>query len=145
VDHRRPSPQEVWRAIDAYTRAAYSGALPSAVRDRLRTLRAVPDDEFYNCAVVESDRGTPLWRYRIRLGNQYYPHMRLVIEPRHEPPGYAFVVDTHDEHCSPPAGSREYRQFARLKELNRRVAGRIEAALAAAGVPTLRDGAVRSA
>lgn len=142
---RRPSPQEVWRAIGAYTQAAYCGALPSAVRDRLHTLRAVPDDDFYSCAVVEADGSARPWRYHIRLGNQHYPHMRLVIEPSEAPPGYAFAVDTHDAHLAPPASAREQRELARLREVNRRTAERIERALAAAGLPALRRGMARLA
>lgn len=142
---RRPSPQEVWRAIGAYTQAAYGGAPPSAVRDRLHTLRAVPDEDFYSCAVVETDRDARPWRYRIHLGNQHYPHMRLVIEPSETPPGYAFAVDTHDGHFATPASAREQRELARLRDANRRTAERIERALAAAGLPTLRGGMARLA
>lgn len=145
VISRRPVPRDVWRAIAVYTRAAYCGEPPSAVRDRLQTLRAVSDEDFYTCAVVEADGDARPWRYHIRLGNQHYPHMRLAIEPSEAPPGYAFAVDTHDGHFPPPASAREHKELARLREANRRTAERIERAFIAAGLPTVRSGAAHLA
>src|SRR5689334_15927656 len=125
---RWPDPAVVWRAVDAFLNVAYGGPPPSAVRSRLETLRALDAGSFYDSAVFERRGDGPDARIFLRLGNRYYPHMKLAIERRPDRHGYLFRADTHDSHCCPATTSREYVAFRQLMELNQGVAQAIEAA-----------------
>jgi len=80
-----PEPPVVWQAIEAYIRIAYDGSPPSAVRSRLETLRALDPQSFYDAAVFERKGDGPHAKLLLRLGNRFYPHMKLAIEKRPEP------------------------------------------------------------
>lgn len=131
-----PDPAMVWTAIDAYVRVAYGDSPPSAVRARLDALRTQCPDSFYDCTVFQKDPGSP--RLLLRLGNRTYPHMKLVIEPRPDGLGCIFRTDTHDAHCCPAAGSREYDAFRALMESNRTIALAIDAEWERLGIPTFK-------
>jgi hypothetical protein len=136
---RWPDPSLVWRAIDAYIKVAYGGPPPSAVRSRLETLRALDAESFYDAAVFEK-KGDPSASAAImlRLGNKFYPHMKLAIEKRPDRHGCLFRADTHDAHCCPVTSSREYQAFRQLMELNQTVAQAIESEWEREGVPTFK-------
>jgi hypothetical protein len=135
---RWPEPAEVWRAIDAYLKVAFSDAPPSAVRSRLETLRALSGDEFYDSAVFETQGEGAGSRKLLRLGNKFYPHMKMAIEKRPDRQGCLYRADTHDAHCCPAASSREYQAFRQLMELNQTVAQAIEAKWEREGLPTFK-------
>lgn len=136
---KRPAPADLWSAIDIYLLHAYEAPPPRAVRARLETLRATSGEELFSCAVFEhsEEAGTTI-RYSMRLGNRFYPHMKLVVE--RTPAGFQhlFRVDTHDRHVRPPAGSPEERAFANLMADNQNSADRIESAWEHAGLPTFK-------
>ncbi len=144
---QRPSPRVVWRAIQTYLSHAYEpadGPVPSAVRSRLETLNATPDDSFYDSpvferpAVVGHASPTPPVKYSLRLGNSVYPHMKLVIDRAPDGRAYLLRVDTHDAHCQPRPGSREQVAFAELSRHNRVVADVIESAWESDGLLTFK-------
>lgn len=129
----------VWQAIEGYLQFAYpDGKVPSAVRNRLETLRACSDDAFFDCPVFERDRARTN-RLLLRLGNRFYPHMKLVIERAPDGCGHLFEADTHDQHIRPAPGSREYRAFCELMQSNEGVAKAIEEEWARRGVPTFKQ------
>lgn len=154
---QRPDPQTVWRAIETYLRHAYpppSGAAggaaaaaaptpPAAVRNRLETLRSLPDQSFYECPAFERAGGEPgdphPNRYSLRLGNRLYPHMKLVIDRAPDGRSYLLRADTHDAHCQPRPGSPEQAAFAQLSRHNREVAEAIETAWEAEHLPTFKQ------
>jgi len=86
----------------------------------------------------EEAEGRTVCRYVLRLGNDRYPHMKLVLEEnilKHE---YAFAVDTHDDmRVSPDAP--DYDRWNVVRGYNREVAEQIEAAWREQGIPTVRD------
>lgn len=133
MGRERPSPAEVWRAVDAYLAAAYDGPPPADVAGRLARLRAVPDEAFYACDVLERSED----RCALRLGNRFYQHMKLVIETPADGPAL-FRADTHDRHVLDLAG-RDDPRFAELMERNQSVARAIEAAWSACGLRTTRE------
>lgn len=136
---RKPTRAEVLQAVEIYLSVAYRDEPPSAVRARLETLRSIPDEDFYQSAVLEHDERVPRpTRYEVRLGNAFYPHMRLVIERAPGGRGYLFRVDTHDRHCAPAPKSRDYASFCKLMERNQQLAQQIEAAWSAEGIPTFQ-------
>jgi len=136
---RWPEPAVVWKAIDAYLEVAFGGAPPSAVRSRLETLRALDEKAFYESTVFERAGEGAAARMLLRLGNHFYPHMKLAIERRPDKRGYLFRADTHDAHCCPAESSREYGSFRQLMEMNRTVAHEIEANWEKKGVPTFKQ------
>ena len=136
---QRPNTAEVLKAIEVYLRTAYKGEPPAAVRARRDALQSVPENEFYSCAVMEREPAGPdPWRYRVRLGNQVYPHMKLVIERSPDGQHHLFRADTHDQHCCPEPSSREYSAYCQLMEMNQKVAQQIESAWAAEQLPTFK-------
>jgi len=118
VTNSLPKPEDFLRAVDIYLKHAYHGAPPSAVRLRIETLRAMPFEDFYQSAVLESDSVIKPSKFFLRLGNQTYPHMKLALFRRLECP-WAFAVEEHDQIGVPSRGSREYRFFAQMIAHNR--------------------------
>jgi hypothetical protein len=135
---RWPDPSLVWRAIDSYLKVAYGGPPPSAVRSRLETLHALDANSFYDAAVFEKKGDSANNRILLRLGNKFYPHMKLAIEKRPDRAGCLFRADTHDAHCCPANTSREYDSFKQLMELNQTVAQAIELEWEREGLPTFK-------
>ena len=135
---QRPTPAEVWKAIELYMAAAYKSGPPSAVRARLDTLRSVAAEDFFDCAVFECDSKNAPTRYALRLGNQFYPHMKLVIERSPDGKGNLFRADTHDRHACPEPQSKEYPVFCQLMAMNQDCSQRVESAWAEAGLATFK-------
>jgi hypothetical protein len=145
----KPEPALVWRAVNTYLSIAYDGpsgaagvpaGTPSAVKSRLESLRLAPSSDFYASPVFERDNAaspTPT-KFSLRLGNRHYPHMKLVIDRSPDGHGHLLRADTHDAHCRPAPGSRDYHVFSQLMDRNREVAERIEAAWEEQGVPTFK-------
>lgn len=130
----RPSPTEVWQAIEAYLAVAYDDAPPPApVLERLSLLRAAPSAAFYDCDAFERADD----RFALRLGNRCYPHMKLVVEP--SSPGVAhFRVDTHDRHFLDLVGSAGP-GLVELMDRNQAIARSIEEAWSARGLRSSAD------
>lgn len=134
-------PEQVWRAIDLYLAHAYSGPLPSPVRAKLDTLRSLSAEDFYESPIFERDAPQPPKspnKLSLRLGNKFYPHMKLTIERSPDKHGFLFRADTHDEHCCPAPGTRDHAAFRKLMEVNQQVAQMIEAEWAKEGLPTFK-------
>jgi len=138
--HPPPSIELVWRAIDLYLAAAYAnGAVSTAVQARITKLRTNLDwESFYACDVLEREPADAPRKWRLRLGNRVYPHMKFVIELRPDGKGHLFRADTHDQHVCPKPDSREYAMFCQLMEQNRTIASEIEHAWIEVGVPTFK-------
>ena len=86
----------------------------------------------------EITNGRRVGRYVLRLGNDLYPHMKLVLEECILRDEYAFAVDTHDDlRVSPDAP--DYQRWNDVRRHNSRVAQQIEAAWREEHVPTLGD------
>lgn len=135
-----PEPGMVFKAIDIYIRYAYApGVPPKAVAARIDQLRHTAPAELFECACVECDRKNPHpVRHDIRLGNRFYPHMKLSIEERPDHHGFLFRADTHDRHVRPPEGSKDAELFRQVVERNAELSKEIETAWAEAGIPTFR-------
>jgi hypothetical protein len=134
-----PHPKQVWSAIEAYMRCAYGAAkAPPAVQKKLESLRAAGENgAFFASGVFESD--SSLKKYSLRLGNRFYPHMKLSIDERPDREGFLFRADTHDRHICPAAASKEYGAFRELMEKNQQVAQKIEEQWQDGGLPTFKS------
>ena len=103
--------------------------------DRVLAVRNSPDP--FDSPAIERDHPDTPTRLSLRLGNRFYPHMKLSVGPL--PDGRcAFRVDTHDRHCCPSAQSAEHAAFLKLMENNQAISAQIEAAWSQAGLPTFK-------
>jgi hypothetical protein len=99
-----------------------------------------PAADFFASPVFERDATNPHpVKYSLRLGNRTYPHMKLVIDRAPDGRGHLFRADTHDGHCRPAPGSRDYHVFCKLMDANRELADRIESAWEAQGITTFKS------
>ncbi len=134
-----PPPETLWRAIDIYLREAYDGGPPRRdVQARLDALRAEPPETLYRSRILERDPHGPPDQFRLRLGNRFYPHMKLLGEVGPDGSTFLFKCDTHDRHCCPVKASPEYATFLQLMQGNEAIAKRVEAAWDAADVSTFK-------
>jgi hypothetical protein len=132
-----PEPAVVDKAVEAYLKQAYEGEPPAMVRSALATLHAWRG-RYYTCPVFTKDANTPPDRYSMRLGNRYYPHMKLVIQRASDGKSFLFRADSHDRHICPPEGSPEHAEFSQLMARNQLIAQAIESAWADEGLPTFK-------
>jgi hypothetical protein len=133
-----PDPAVVNQAIETYMKLAYEGDPPAVVRSALATLHAW-GGKYYACPVFTKDTNTPPDRYTMRLGNRYYPHMKLVIQRAADGQTFLFRADTHDKHICPPAGTPEHAEFTQLMARNQEIAQAIENAWVEQGLPTFKS------
>jgi hypothetical protein len=129
---------DVRRAIDIYVSHAFPSAVPAAARAKIDALADVAEEELLSAAVFERDKFPSTSKFSLRLGNCFYPHMKLTIERSPDGSGYLFRADTHDRHCAPAPASREYAAFMQLMEQNQAIAMAIETAWAEAGLQTFK-------
>jgi hypothetical protein len=138
MDWRLPEHPQLWHAIELYLSLAYPGPAPVGVRSRLEALRCVPPESLYRDKSFEAVPADSPTKLSLRLGNRFYPHMKLVIERAPDGGGGMFRADTHDRHIQPAAGSPEAAAFAQLMRENQGVARQIESAWDENGLPTFK-------
>ncbi|MDP6542681.1 MAG: hypothetical protein QGH60_01740 [Phycisphaerae bacterium] len=138
-----PRAEAVREAVDIYVSRAY----PDGADERISEKFTVPDD----CDLAEwlietvgepepadADIGT-VRSIALRLGNAFYPNMKLRLT---RPPGndaFVLMVDSHDVMLIAPPGSPDYQALEELKGANAAIAGDITGAWDAAGLPTERN------
>ncbi len=127
---RWPDSTQVLRAIEIYLQHAYLGEPSPAALSVVRTLRAFSGPFFHAPVFARSPR-----RCSLRLGNRFYPHMKLVLELEPDKKHYHFRADTHDRHIDLPAAHPEYAAFAELRAKNARISEEIAQAWASEGLP----------
>ena len=129
-----PSADTFFNAIDIYLAHAYGigAAIPKPVAARVEQVKLA--GKWWESAAMEGDAK----RRMLRLGNKFYPHMKMAVEERPDHLGYLFRADTHDRHVRPAPGSKEEAAFKELMARNLAVSQAIEAGWNAAGVPTFR-------
>ena len=134
---QRPEDKTIWQAIEMYLQHAYEDSKqPASVQSRLDVLRSACGSILSSRAFeTKSERDGK--RFSVRLGNQYFPHMKLVLECR---PGdeWFFRADAHDADCRPPDGSKELEAYRALVSKNRAITSAIEKEWADQGLPTFK-------
>ncbi len=137
-----PDRTQILRAIDLFVEYAYAdGAQPGkSMQSGLADLRGRTDDAsfFASPLFLRPTKDTPVASYTLRLGNRFYPHMKLVIQPSPDGTEMMYRADTHDRHLCPATGHPEYQAFMELRARNQQVAEAIEAAWAVAGICTFK-------
>jgi hypothetical protein len=133
-----PTRAALWTAIDLYLGRAYEGAIPTTVKKRLDELRAA-GERWSESSAIELGKSGDTSRIALRLGNSFYPHMKLILDRRPDDLGYLFRADSHDAHIKPPPQSPEHAVFAALRQTNQTIAAAIESDWASAGLPTYQS------
>jgi len=104
-----------------YARAAYPDGPPGPVSRMLDELQSfVTSDALLSWSALEREDS----RYSLRLGNQAYPHMKIVFSLESERP--SFYVDAHDNHFDLPPGVPGHEKLIELRESNKMLKTRIE-------------------
>jgi len=129
-------------AIEIYLAAAYPDAGPSQkVLEIARVDRSAPLQAALGRACVERSEhpGRPgfIDKYRWRLGNAAYPHMKLGIERCSEADDFVLAVDTHDRDFPVGSPASQSAEFRVLLDHNSAVKRLIETRWEQAGIPTL--------
>jgi hypothetical protein len=132
-----PTPDALLSAIEIYLARAYPGQIPAAVRNRVQQIRDAGPD-WQTSPAIERKTIDGSLHLAIRLGNPFYPHMKLAIDTRPTDDSFVFRVDTHDSHISPSPQSGEYEAFAALVRRNQQLASTIETQWESAALPTLK-------
>ncbi len=138
-----PRAEALQDAVDIYVSRAY----PDGADERISRKFTVPDDcdlaEWLIEAVgepepVDADIDS-VRSIALRLGNAFYPNMKLRLT---RPPGndvFLLMVDSHDVMLAAPPGSPDYEALEELKSANAAIVGDITGAWDAAGLPTERN------
>lgn len=138
-----PSPEDIHLAIQTYLKYAYDGAPPES------TISLLPDEgnfdtgEWLMGEKIERDPPeAPLDEVRsagCRLGNSFYPNMKLRLSrpPNHQ--SFIFSVDSHDEFLNVPPDSPDYSALEELKAQNASLANTIHSEWDQLSLPTERN------
>lgn len=136
------TPAHVRRAHEIYVRLAWpEGAArgPGAPRAAAALEGADTLEElFARFERRPGEQSGDLRCYALRLGNCRYPFMKLVVQEYLVGGEMFFSVDTHD-HLEIRPGAPDYEEWQALKQWNRELKARIEAAWVEAGLPTSVD------
>ena len=139
MNWEKPALADFWKAVGIYLDAAYAGKPPSAVQNRLDALRALPQDDLYLSPGFEAAPKELPVRLCLRLGNRWYPHMKLMIDQAPDLRRSLFRADTHDRHIQVDPTSRDYAAFCEMMQKNQALAARIEAEWEAQGLATFKS------
>lgn len=127
------------RAIRIFAEHAYpEGAIPDNRQGIIRSSADDPLPSLLSQKGVEVNRDpahVECVRYLLRVGNAWYPHMKILASVLGPDEEVIFSVDTHDQLSLPP-GSNEAEQFAELRARNLELARRVERAWERNDVPT---------
>lgn len=129
----------VRKAVEIYLALAYPGSsrwrappVELSGGETARDLLGRFEDE------SEAGPSRSVGRYVLRLGNNRYPHMKLVLEESILKDEYAFAVDTHDDLKVSPS-SPDFERWNAVRTHNRALAEKIEEGWREARIPTLAD------
>lgn len=127
------------RAIQRYLSLAYpDGRLPDNRSQFSSFTPEMPLEEMLSASgVVESPpvEGHGIHGYSLRVGNAWFPHMKVIIQPYARPPGFVFSVETHD-HFKLADNHPEQEAMRALKARNQALAREVERAWESDGLPT---------
>ena len=110
---------------------------PLTVQSTLAVMRSWAGP-FYKNRPLVPDLHNPPTCYTLRLGNRFYPHMKLVLQLSPDDRMWLFRADSHDKHVCPPPQAPEYQAFCKLMQDNQELVSRIETAWADQGLPTFK-------
>jgi len=134
------TPSHVRRAIEIYQEKAWpSGPPKNSPVDMEQVAKAQTIQELTEAFErPKAEDQVSCERYTLRLGNWRYPFMKFVMQEYLVEDEFFFSVDTHDDLRVDPS-MPDYGAWCELRELNRGMKERIEAAWFEEGLPTYDD------
>jgi hypothetical protein len=138
-----PLPAVLGDAIGIFLARAY----PDGAGEQVSAKFTVPDDGELARWLIETV-GEPepadadidsMRSIALRLGNAFYPNMKLRLT---RPPGneqFLLMVDSHDVMLAAPVGSPDHHALEELKTANAAIVADVTSAWDAAGLPTERN------
>ncbi|MDE0903686.1 MAG: response regulator [Planctomycetota bacterium] len=134
------TPSHVRRAIEIYQEKAWpSGPPGNSPVDMEQVAKAQTIQELTEAFErPKAEDQVSCERYTLRLGNWRYPFMKFVMQEYLVEDEFFFSVDTHDDLRVDPS-MPDYGAWCELRELNRVMKERIEAAWFEEGLPTYDD------
>ena len=134
------TPSHVRRAIEIYLEKAWpSGQSGKSPVDMELVAKAQTIQELTEAFErPKAEDQVSCERYTLRLGNWRYPFMKFVMQEYLVEDEFFFSVDTHDDLRVDPS-MPDYGAWCELRELNRGMKERIEAAWFEDGLPTYDD------
>jgi len=129
-------------AMGIYLDVAYrENGPPERVLDMARVDRSAPLAAALGREGVEKtevpDHPGLIDRYRWRLGNDLFPHMKLVIARCSDADDFVFICDTHDRHLPLGSSACQSVEFRELLQHNSAIKRNVEARWHLVGIPTL--------
>jgi CheY-like chemotaxis protein len=108
--------QELIQAIKEYLNIAYPHSnIPENVNSILDEIqKCKKEDDIFNSCFFEPKSNNV---YALRLGNEFYPHMKLSIKKDNDK--LFFLVDTHDSKARIPENVPGYERFVKVINKNR--------------------------
>ena len=130
-------------AIDIYLSRAY----PEGADERIAEKFTVPEDRDLAGWLIDSvgepdppDADIDSARsIALRLGNAFYPNMKVRLTRPHGSRVFLLMVDSHDVMLKAPPGSPDFEALEELKSANAVIARDVTGAWDAAGLPTERN------
>ena len=106
------------KALNIFLDEAYGGQVPpEAIRKLADSVSSVKD--FPELVSMDGVEAPAISVASVRLGNRFYPHMKLVI--RKEGEGLYFAVDSHDGPDRIPPTLPGYERFRKIIQENERI------------------------
>ena len=133
------TPAHVRRAIQLYMERAWPPTSVNRPHIDVKQLESATTLErlFAHFELADRPRNDFV-RFAMRLGNQRYPFMKFIVQEYLVAGEFFFSVDTHDNLDVRP-DTPDFGQWQALKQFNRELKDEIEAAWAAAELPTQED------
>ncbi len=128
------------KAIQIYMDIAYEGNEPSHpnVKNKLNKISNTTNlDELLEVFQKESINGHD--SYKIQLGSQHYPFLKLVIEQSSFNNTYSFYVDRHSEYIAVDSNSPTFKKELELKNKTKKLKIKIEEELDKNNLQTYRN------
>jgi hypothetical protein len=127
------------QALAGFLEHAYaSGKIPESRRKYAAVVDAGSLDEFLaqvGAETLEPSTPSAPGGFALRVGCEWYSHLKLTVRPFDWDVGFVFGVDTHDALRVPP-NSPEEPAIRALQQRNRELAERIERTWTEHGLPT---------
>jgi len=127
------------KAVTTYLRLAYKDrAIPIRISSQLDWISSWGNAESVWCDHhFEIHQGYAGYQYFLRLGNWFYPHMKLgVVECSGCSGEFVFVADTHDRHFEVDPNTPDFELFQQIQRQNELLKVEIEKSWSEAGIPT---------
>ena len=141
-----PAADIIRKAVEIYMKHAWMTPPPETTADILPPQDDFDPEDWISHPMVErdyySDDDKTLVNIRsliFRLGNMFYPHMKLRLTKIPKADFFIFSVDSHDAILQAPEGTPDYKMLEELKQANSQINDAITSEWDEEDIPTERN------